>query len=76
MSVKLTIDNEIYSYETFLTAEATAGVSTLTVGNIKNFAINQILLIGELGDENSEIIKTHTATAPTGSTITLLSALT
>lgn len=73
--IVLTIENEMFVYETFLTAEAASGVSALTVQSIKSFAVNQILLIGELGDENSEIIKTHAETAPTGSTITLASVL-
>jgi hypothetical protein len=46
---------------------------TLTVKNITGFAINQVLIIGELGNEGTELIKTHAATAPTGSTITLAS---
>ena len=57
---------------TYLTADVASASSTLTVKSIVGFAINKILLIGELGSENSEIIKTHTATAPTGSTITLV----
>jgi len=58
---------------TFLTADVAAG-TTLTVKNIAGFAINQTLLIGEFGNDSSEIVKTHTATAPTGSTITLVAA--
>lgn len=65
----------LFSHKTYLTSIATAGTATLTVKDIGGFAINQILLIGELGAENSELIKTHTATAPTGSTITLVANL-
>lgn len=57
-----------------LTADSASGVTTLTVDNISGFAINQILLIGNFGDSNAEIVKTHTATSPTGSTITLAAA--
>lgn len=64
------------AYQTSLSSSATAAGSTLTVYSISNIAINNILLIGEFGQEGSEIIKTHSATAPTGTTITLLSALT
>lgn len=60
--------------QTFLTVDTASGVSSITVKNITGFAINQILVIGEIGNEGSEIIKTHTATAPTGSTITLAAA--
>lgn len=59
--------------ETSLVADVAAGVGTLEVESIRDFAINKILFIGELGAETSEIIKTHTATAPSGSTVTLLS---
>ncbi len=58
---------------TYLTADIAATVGSITVKNIKGFAINQVILIGELGAEGSEIIKTHSATAPTGSTVTLAS---
>ena len=60
---------------TYLTASSAAAATTLTVQSIKEFAINQILLIGEFGQEDSEIIKTHASTAPTSLTITLNSGL-
>ena len=66
---------DFFSYQTTLTASATAGTDSLTVKGIGGFAINQILLIGELGAEDSEIIKTHSSTAPTENTITLASNL-
>lgn len=58
--------------DTYLTADVASGAGTLTVKDIDGFAIDQYLLIGELGEETSEIIKTHGATAPTGTTITLV----
>jgi len=58
-----------------LSASATAGDSTLTVYSIAGFAINNVLLIGEFGQEGTEIIKTHGSTAPTGSTVTLVTTL-
>ena len=67
--------DDIFSYDTSLVSPATAGANTISVKSIVNFGINQILLIGELGAEDSEIIKTHASTAPTGSTITLASNL-
>ena len=73
--IGLAIENEMFKFETYLTAEATSGASTLTVKSISNLAINLILLIGEMGDENSEIIKTHASTAPTGTTVTLAANL-
>ncbi len=63
--------------KTYLTAAATGGSSsTLTVQSIKEFAVNQVLLLGEFGQEKSEIVKTHASTAPSGSTITLTAAIT
>jgi hypothetical protein len=57
---------------TFLTADVTAAGVTLTVKDIDGFGINQILVIGELGEETCEIVKTHAATAPTGVSVTLV----
>jgi len=68
----LTVDKK----DTFLTTDVSSGGSTLTVKSIVGFAINKIICIGEIGEENSEIVKTHTSTSPSGTTITLLSALT
>ncbi len=70
------VDLLINTQQTFLTNDFASGVSSITVQNIYGIAINQVLFIGVPGNENSEIIKTHTATAPTGSTITLVSATT
>ncbi len=61
--------------ETYLTAQASSGTGTLTVKDITGFSVKSILLIGELEDENSEIIATHSTTAPSGSTITLAANL-
>jgi hypothetical protein len=61
-----------------LSVSATKGSSTITVYSTADFAINKILLIGEIGDEGSEIIKTHGSTAPVSSTgvVTLVANLT
>lgn len=56
-----------------LNASIASGVSTIDAYSISKFAIDQIILIGELGSEGSEIIKTHASTAPSGNTITLAS---
>lgn len=73
--IGITIEEGMFKFETYLIAESASGASTLTVKSISDFAIDQILLIGELGDENSEIIKTHGETAPTGTTVTLAANL-
>lgn len=56
---------------TELTAAVAASSGTITVKDIDGFAVNKILIIGELGVEGSEVIKTHGSTAPSGTTITL-----
>jgi len=60
---------------TFLNASSLSGDSTITVESIVGFAINKIILIGDFGNERSEVIKTHAVTSPTGTTITLASSL-
>jgi hypothetical protein len=71
--IRVPIENQLIdpTAQTYLSADVTAGAGSLTVQNISNFAINQILLIGDPGNQNSEIIKTHASTAPSGNTITL-----
>ena len=59
-----------------LNASVASGVGSITIYSIVSFAINQVLIIGEPGSAGSELIKTHTATAPTGNTVTLASNLT
>ena len=60
---------------TYLTAAAVGGTtSTLTVVSNTEFAINQVVLIGEFGEENSEIVKTHGTTAISGTTGLILTA--
>lgn len=60
-----------------LSQTAVKGGSTITVYSVADFAVNKILLIGEIGDEGSEIILTHASTAPNSTTnvITLASNL-
>lgn len=76
---KLFVDNTplVNSFEedTTLSADAASGAGTITVQNINKFAINKILIVGELGDEQSEIVKTHASSAPSGSTVTLAANL-
>lgn len=63
-------------YHSNLKIDYASGVSSITIYSISQFAINKVLCIGEWGNEGSEIIKTHSATAPTGFTVTLASATT
>lgn len=60
---------------TYLTATAVGGTtSTLTVVSNSEIVENQILLIGEFGQERSEIVKTHATDAATGTTDIILTA--
>lgn len=69
------INKELFTnaYVTYLTSDSVSNSATLTVDSIRDIAINNVLFIGKLGEEKSEIIKTHTSTAPTASVVTLLS---
>lgn len=59
-----------------LDADVAAGVGTLTVQNIISVNTNNILFIGDPGNERSEIIATHASTPPSGTTVTLAANLT
>lgn len=74
----LYIDNLILSTDkktTFLSTDILSTSTTLTVESIVGFTTNQLILVGELGSENSEIVKTHAATSPSGTTITLTTGI-
>lgn len=60
--------------QTYISTDTASGVTTLTVKNITGFTINQVLVLGVLGQQGTEIVKTHASTAPSGSTITLAAA--
>lgn len=59
----------IGAIRTFLTVNTASGATTLTVKNITSFADNQILVVGEFGNEGAEIV--YINGTPSGSTITL-----
>jgi len=58
-----------------LDADAAAGASSITVKSILGAAINNILFFRFPGNESAEIIATHTATSPSGNTVTLATTL-
>ena len=60
--------------KSFLAADIASGVSSLTLESTQRFYTNQIIVIGEIGTERTEIIKTHAVTTPSGQTLTLASA--
>ena len=58
-----------------LDADSVIGTNTITVQNIISASTNNILFIGDPGNERSEIIATSSSTSPSGTTITLASNL-
>ncbi len=75
----LSVDNTALTNRkkfTFLNSNVASGVTTITVESIVGFGVNQVLVIGEIGNEKTEIVRTHATTTPTGSTITLAAATT
>lgn len=60
--------------QTYSISDSSAGSTTLSVKNLTGFTTNQILMLGFLGGQGTEIVKTHASTPPSGSTITLASA--
>lgn len=58
--------------ETYLTADSAAADTTLTVKDIDGFGVSDYLIVGELGTETCELVKVHASTAPSGTTITLI----
>lgn len=61
--------------KSFLTADSSVGDGSIAVDSINLFAVNQILVIGAIGNEGAEIVKTHASAAPSGFTVTLASNL-
>lgn len=57
--------------KTYITVGIASASATLTVESINGFAISKFLIVGNIGEERTEVIKIHTATPPSGSTITL-----
>lgn len=67
---------ELQSEEkTYLDVDSIAGVTALSA-NGTNFAVGQYILIGQPGNNRSEIVQIHASTAPTSTTITLAAATT
>lgn len=54
-----------------LAADVTAAAGTLTVASITGVGVGDYLLMGEFGQEMTEIVRVHTVTTPSGTTITL-----
>lgn len=59
---------------TYLDADSAIGDSSLTANGV-DFSVGQYVIIGQPGNEKTEIIQIHAVTAPTSTVITLASAL-
>lgn len=59
--------------QTYLTSDSIVGLSILTVKDSQNISKNNILFVGQEGNQGSEILKTHASTEPSGATVTLAS---
>lgn len=59
--------------KTFLDADAASGVTSLSA-NATDFAVSQYAVIGQPGNEKTEIVQLHASTPPSSTTITLAAA--
>lgn len=60
--------------KSYFSADTASGVTTLSVKNITGFTTNQVIVLGFLGFQGSEIVKTHATTIPASGVITLSAA--
>lgn len=56
---------------TYLSAASAAASGTFTVESISGFSVGNMLIVGVIGEERTEVLRVHTSSAPSGSTITL-----
>lgn len=57
--------------KTYLDDAAASASGTLTVQSIAGFSVGQMLIVGVLGAERTEMLRVHTSSAPSGTTVTL-----
>lgn len=60
--------------DTYLESDSAIGATSLSA-NALDFSIGQFIVVGQPGNEKTEIIQIHASTVPTATTITLASAL-
>jgi hypothetical protein len=61
--------------ESSLSSPAVSAEGSIELLSISGFAVDQSILIGSFGSEESEIVSTHASTSPLGATVTLASNL-
>ena len=72
------LDNTILTKDkkfSYLSGDVVAGATSVGVQSTIGFTTNQIILVGEIGREKTEIIKTSSGSAPGGTSIALNSGL-
>lgn len=62
--------------QTYLTTNANAAVSSLSVESGTKFALDDYMVVGNIGAEKTEIVRVHASTPPTISAITLAAVTT
>ena len=75
------IGNELYitnpnlsdNETTYIAVDSASGASAFTVDNGLKFSTSEYVVIGKAGAEKSELLRIHTSTTPTATTITLAS---
>lgn len=60
-------DNE----ETFISTDASAAAGSFSIDSGLMFAIGEFIIVGQVGAPKSELLRVHTVTAPTSTTVTL-----
>jgi len=78
VSQLISVDNKeikLSPYRSNLRSDCFPAEISISVYNIEQFLINQIIILGDIGSDGTELIKTHGSTAPTGNTVTLADAL-
>lgn len=59
---------------TYLTADTNNTKTTLEVQSVVRFALDNPIVLGEIGQEDTELVRVHASTSPAAGTITLAAA--
>lgn len=76
--LQLKINNQdltLNANKAYISSDSSVGDGTLLLQSTALFAINQVLVVGTIGTEGAEIVRTHASTAPTSTTVTLATNL-
>lgn len=77
MAINLLADSQVLTINSrysYLTDNYSSGVSTMNMSNASEFAVDDFVLIGEIGDPNTEIFRVGTVNTTTGDFTILTSA--